>query len=159
MHLFTLKPGHPRKQKKVIGRGGKRGTTSGKGTKGQKSRAGATVRPGFRGGDNRIWQLFPKSRGAGKKPGNDRPHRKHRFFSVRQPKPAEVNLRALTAFKEGDTVSPATLAERGLVGARARVIKVLGGGDISKRLTFSGVRVSKSAQAKIESAGGTVVAK
>lgn len=158
MQLSTLKPGHPRKYRKVIGRGGKRGTTSGKGTKGQKGRAGATVRPGFRGGDNRIWQLFPKSRGASKKAGNNRPHHKHRFFAVRRAKPAEVNLRALTMFKEGDTVSPTTLAERHLVPMGTKAVKVLGSGDVTKRLTFSGVRISKSALAKIEAAGGTVAA-
>jgi len=158
MQLSTLKPSHPRKQHKVIGRGGKRGTTSGGGTKGQKSRAGATVRPGFRGGDNRIWQLFPKTRGAGKKPGNNRPHHKHRFFAVHRAKPAEINLWALTSFKEGDTVSPETLATRGLIPAHTKGVKVLGSGDIGKRLTFSGVRVSKSAQTKIEAAGGTVAA-
>lgn len=158
MQLSTLKPSHPRKYKKVIGRGGKRGTTSGKGTKGQKGRAGATVRPGFRGGDNRIWQLFPKTRGASKKAGNNRPHHKHRFFSLKHAKPAEINLWNLTTFKEGDTVSPVTLAERKLVPTGTKAVKVLGSGDITKRLTFSGVRVSKSAQTKIEAAGGTVAA-
>ena len=158
MQLSTLKPAHSRKYKKIIGRGGKRGTTSGGGTKGQKSRAGATVRPGFRGGDNRIWQLFPKTRGASKKPGNSRPHRKHRFFSVRQTKPTEVNLWALGAFTEGDTVSPETLATHGLIPAGSTRVKVLGGGELTKRLAFNGLRVSKSAQAKIEAAGGSVAA-
>jgi len=158
MQLSTLKPGHARKHKKAIGRGGKRGTTSGKGTKGQKSRAGATVRPGFRGGDNRIWQLFPKMRGAGKKPGNNKPHHKHRFFMLRHAKPAEVNLWSLSVFTEGDTVSPETLATKGLIPAGSKVVKVLGGGVITKRLTFNGVRMSKSAHTKIEAAGGSVAA-
>jgi len=157
MQLSTLKPKHPRKKHKRIGRGGKRGTTSGQGTKGQKSRAGASVRPGFRGGDNRIWQLFPKQRGASKKHGNKRPHRKHRFFAMHRAGPAEVNLRSLDAFREGDTVSPATLADKKLVPAGARDIKVLGSGTLSRRLSFEGVRMSASAKEKIEKAGGTVL--
>lgn len=67
MQLHELKPIHPRKRRKRVGRGGKRGTFSGRGTKGQKSRAGASVRPGFRGGDTPLWKVFPKQRGAGKK--------------------------------------------------------------------------------------------
>ncbi len=158
MDLSTLKPSTPRKYRKVIGRGGKRGTTSGGGTKGQKSRAGATVRPGFRGGDNRIWQMFPKSRGASKKPGNSRPHRKHRFFAVRHPKAMAVNLWALAGFSEGDTISPTTLAERGVIPAGTKAVKVLGDGELRKRLSFSGLSVSASAKAKIEAAGGSVTA-
>jgi len=158
MQIHTLKPRTPRKYRKVIGRGGKRGTTSGAGTKGQKSRAGASVRPGFRGGDNRIWQLFPKQRGASKKHGNKRPHRKHRFFAVRHARALEVNLWDLTPFKEGDTVSPQTLAAKGLVPAGAAAVKVLGGGELAKKLSFSGVKVSASAKAKIEKAGGAIAA-
>ena len=67
MQIHELKPDHPRKHRKRVGRGGKRGTFSGKGTKGQKSRAGASVKPGFRGGDTPLWKIFPKRRGAGKK--------------------------------------------------------------------------------------------
>lgn len=158
MQLSTLKPKHPRKYRKVIGRGGKRGTTSGGGTKGQKSRAGATVRPGFRGGDNRMWQLFPKMRGAGKKPGNKQPHRKHRFFSIKRYKPWEVNLRALGAFGEGEIVSPQTLAEKGIIPAASSPVKILGTGELKKRLTFADVIVSKPARVKIEQAGGTITA-
>jgi len=158
MQIHTLKPSTPRKHKKVIGRGGKRGTTSGKGTKGQKSRAGASVRPGFRGGDNRMWQLFPKQRGASKKHGNKRPHAKHRYFSIKRWKPWEVNLSALAAFTEGDTVTPQTLADKGVVPAGSSPVKILGTGDLKKKLTFKDVKVSVSAKAKIENAGGTVVA-
>lgn len=156
MQLSTLKPKHARTYSKKIGRGGKRGTTSGKGTKGQKSRAGATVRPGFRGGDNRLWQLFPKQRGAGKKLGNKRPHHKHRFFTLRHSKPAEVNISLLSLFKDGETVSVQTLVEKGLVAAGARVVKILGDGELQRKLTFAGVRMSASAKIKIESAGGTI---
>src|SRR4051812_32097612 len=111
MQLSTLKRNTARPKTKRVGRGGKRGTTSGHGTKGQKGRAGASVRPGFRGGDNRIWQLFPKQRGASKKHGNSSPHRKHRYFSISRIKPEVINLYTLAAFKDGDMVSPQTLAE------------------------------------------------
>lgn len=158
MQLSTLKPKHPRKKHKRIGRGGKRGTTSGQGTKGQKSRAGASVRPGFRGGDNRIWQLFPKRRGASSKPGNKSPHRKHRYYSIKRFKPWEVNLRDLSVFREGETVSPATLAEKGLVAAGADRVKILGTGELTKKLSFSDVLVSAPAREKIGKAGGTISA-
>jgi large subunit ribosomal protein L15 len=156
MQMHTLKPKHPRKKHKRIGRGGKRGTTSGQGTKGQKSRAGASVRPGFRGGDNRIWQLFPKQRGASSKPGNKSPHRKHRYYSIKRYKPWEVNLTELGPFRDGDTVSLTTLTEKGIVPAGAYRAKILGNGELKKKLTFSGVAVSASVRAKIEKAGGTV---
>jgi len=156
MDLSTLKPKHARKQPKRIGRGGKRGTTSGAGTKGQKSRAGASVRPGFRGGDNRMWQLFPKQRGASKKPGNKNPHRKHRFFSVKNRKPWEINCYVLNAFKDGDTVSLETLKAKNLISAKADVVKILASGDLKRKLNVSGLSVSAAAKAKIEKAGGSV---
>ena len=156
MHLSTLKPKTRRLSPKRVGRGGKRGTTAGHGTKGQKSRAGASVRPGFRGGDNRIWQLFPKQRGASKKHGNKSPHRKHRFFSISYAKPTVINLHALDVFKNGDAVSPQTLADKGLISGPKDRVKILGTGDMTRTLTFTDVSVSASAKAKIEKAGGSV---
>lgn len=157
MHLSNLKSKHAHKSPKRIGRGGKRGTTSGAGTKGQKSRAGASVRPGFRGGDNRIWQLFPKQRGAGKKPGNKSPHRKHRFFVMKRYKPWEINLRALNIFKDGETVSLETLVAKNMVPKDAYSIKILATGALKRKLVFQGVTASASAKQKIEKAGGTVI--
>lgn len=156
MQLSTLKSKTPRKSSKRIGRGGKRGTTSGSGTKGQKSRAGASVRAGFRGGDNRIWQLFPKQRGASKKHGSKRAHHKHRYFAIERFKPWEVNLRQLDIFASGDTVSPATLIEKGIISAVAKSVKILATGTLTKKLTFEGVGMSVAAKKKIEEAGGTV---
>src|SRR3990167_957289 len=101
MNLNQLKSHTPRKSAKRVGRGGKRGTFSGHGSKGQKSRAGSSVKPGFRGGDNRLWQLFPKQRGATKKPGSNRPHMKHRFFQVRHKKPDVLSLDFFNAFNDG----------------------------------------------------------
>ena len=158
MQLKDLRPTTPRKGTKRIGRGGKRGTTAGAGTKGQKSRAGASVRPGFRGGDNRIWQLFPKLRGATKKHGNKRPHKKHRYFQPRNAKSWVINLHDLTPFKEGDLVNHETLIAKGVIPADAGDVKILGTGELTKKLSFSDIVVSASARSAIEKAGGTIAA-
>ncbi len=150
MHLSTLKPKHRRHDRKRIGRGGKRGTTSGAGTKGQKSRAGASVRAGFTGGNKRTWQQFPKLRGASKKPGNKVPHAKHRFFSIKRYKPWEINLRDLNIFKDGDIVSPRTLAEKGLIPSETSSVKILATGTLKRKLKIEGVALSASAKQKIE---------
>ena len=156
MQLNQLKPNTPRKNNKRVGRGGKRGTYSGKGSKGQKSRAGAGVKPGFRGGDNRLWQLFPKQRGASKKPGNSLPHFKHRFFRVKSVKPAIVNLNLFNTFNDGDTVNPKILLEKGLVDSIKNGVKVLGGEELKKKLEFGGFVFSASAKEKILKAGGKI---
>jgi large subunit ribosomal protein L15 len=156
MQLSTLKAKTVRKSQKRVGRGGKRGTTSGAGTKGQKSRGGATVRAGFRGGDNRIWQLFPKQRGASKKHGNKSPHRKHRYFSIKRYKPWEVNVRALDVFADGDIVSVETLKAKGLISSDAHQVKILATGNLKRKLTFKGILASETAKKKIEQAGGKV---
>ena len=155
MDLSTLKPTTKRNKTKRIGRGGKRGTTSGAGSKGQKSRSGKGIKPGFRGGDNRIWQLFPKQRGATAKPGNKSPHRKHRYAKFPSGKPTAVNLRDLSSFQSGDTVSPESLAQKGLI-RQGSSAKILGTGTLSKKLTFTDVRVSATARKAIEQAGGTI---
>lgn len=124
--------------------------------KGQKSRAGAGIKLGFRGGDNRLWQLFPKQRGASKRPGNSRPHRKHRFFQFRGTRTAAVNVRDLGIFAEGSVITPREFVERGLIPRDDAGVKVLGDGDIKKRLQFQGVTFSKTAREKIEKAGGTI---
>jgi len=155
MNLSELQPKTPRKISQRVGRGGKRGTYSGKGMNGQKSRAGAGFKPGFRGGDNRIWQLFPKKRGASKKPGNSRPHKKHRFFQLRQTKPSVFNLDQFNIFDEGQLLTPDVLAKKGLVSADSD-IKILGDGELRKKIDFQGFIFSKSAKAKIQKAGGTI---
>ena len=144
-----------RSKRKRVGRGGKRGTTSGAGTKGQKSRSGKGIPAGFRGGDNRIWQLFPKLRGTTGRPGSKRPHRKRRFAKFPKAHTDTLNLGQLGDFKEGETVSPATLAEKGLVPSIGPV-KILGQGTLDKKLTFENVQVSASAKTAIEKAGGTI---
>ncbi len=156
MDLSRLKPNTPRKSQKRVGRGGKRGFSSGHGTKGQKGRAGASVKPGFRGGDNRLWQLFPKQRGASKKPGNSSPHMKHRFFQLKKDKGSVVNLFDLNKFESGATITPKLLKEAGLVYNIKRGVKILGNGELKNKLIFTDLKLSKTAQLKIEKAGGTV---
>ena len=157
MNIHQLKPKTKRQSPKRVGRGGKKGTFSGKGSKGQKARAGAYVRPGFRGGDNRLWQLFPKQRGAGKKPGNSRPHPKHKFFILRGVKPTVLNLEFFESFKDGQTVSPQTLMEGGKLDMVSKKgVKILGDGTFTKKITFEGFIFSASAKEKIASAGSTI---
>lgn len=155
MHAGQLQSNTLRKSRKRVGRGGKRGTYSGKGTKGQKSRAGAGVKPGFRGGDNRIWQLFPKMRGASKKPGGSNPHPKHRYFQLRHDKSAVLNLGFFNQF-DGDSITPKMLAEKGFIGTARNGVKVLGGGELKKKFKFSGFKFSKSARDKILRVGGVI---
>lgn len=151
MQLHQLKPTTKHKSRKRVGRGGKRGTFSGRGSKGQKSRAGARIRPGFRGGDNPIWKLFPKQRGATKKVDI-----KHARFGVAKKESEVVNLGILNSFfQDGDSVSPKILAQKGIISDKKRV-KILSDGELDKKLNFSGVAFSKQARDKILKAGGTI---
>ncbi|MBI1975470.1 MAG: uL15 family ribosomal protein [Candidatus Vogelbacteria bacterium] len=142
MQIGQLKRNTARKKSRRVGRGGKRGTFSGRGTKGQKARAGRKLRPELRD----IIKKIPKLRG-------------YRFTSI-EVKPFICSIASLDAsFASGDAVNPATLVARGLVrchGGRVPRVKILGQGDLSKKLTVSGVLVSASARTKIESAGGTI---
>lgn len=148
MQLHELKPTAPRKSAKRIGRGGKRGKTSGKGHKGQKARAGNSSRPEMR---EHIKKL-PKLRG----------HGINRADTVNADKvPATVvNVAALeAAFSAGDAVNPKTMVAAGAISSRrksAPKVKILGSGDITKKLTITGCEVSKTAKEKIEKAGGSV---
>ena len=151
MNLNQLKSNTKRKSAKRVGRGGKRGTFSGHGTKGQKGRAGASVKQGFRGGDNRIWQLFPKLRGATKKPGkggNSRIHVKHRYFQLRHDKIKVLNLDFFNKFEDGQEITPKLLDRKD--------VKVLSEGQLKKRLDFKGFKFSKSAREKILKSGSTI---
>jgi len=156
MDLSKLQSKTVRKSTKRVGRGGKRGTTSGHGTKGQKSRAGATVRPGFRGGDNRLWQLFPKQRGASKKPGNSSPHKKHRYFQLKYNKPTVFNLGFFNQFTESELINPELLKKKGFSLNLDGDVKVLGDGELNKKLNFEGLKFSKSAREKVAKVGGTI---
>ncbi len=145
MQLNELKRTTENKTKKRVGRGGKRGKTSGRGTKGQKARAGHRIMPAIR----EQLKKLPKMRGRGI----------HGLRSI-QDKPFAINVSQLeTFFSAGDVVNPKTLVERGVMNATnssVRRIKILGDGELSKKLTVSGCAVSASAKEKIEKAGGSV---
>lgn len=145
MQLHEIRPTIKKKHRKRVGRGGKRGTYSGKGQKGQKSRAGAGIKPGFRGGDTPLWKKFPKARGATKKLDI-----KKRGFQLRHPKPEIVNLRDLEKnFSDGEMVSPETLMGKGLVKKVKHGVKILGKGELSKKLEFRDVAMSKSVKERV----------
>lgn len=139
-----------------MGRGGKRGFSSGGGTKGQKSRAGAAVKPGFRGGDNRIWQLFPKQRGASKRPGGKGAHRKHRHYQLRQDKPAVFNLGFFNQFTDKELIDKKLMLEKGFISDPKKKIKILGDGELKRNFSFDGFEFSESAKKKITKAGGKI---
>lgn len=146
MQLHELKPTSPKKEAKRIGRGGKRGKTSGKGMKGQKARAGNSTRPEMRD----IIKKLPKLRG----------HGVNRAQTVNNERvlPAVINVSVLEAF-EGTEVTPKSLVEAGLVGSRrkkAPQVKILGNGELTKKLSVKGCLVSKTAKEKIEKAGGSI---
>lgn len=126
----------------AVGRGGKRGKTSGRGTKGQNARAGRKKRPEMRDFIKRL----PKLRG-------------YAFASI-QDKAFPVNLRAIEkAYSAGEKVNPATLISKGVVefrGGRKPIVKILSVGEMTKKVIVSGCKVSATAKAKIEKAGGTV---
>ena len=150
--LHNLKPAPgSRKARKRIGRGhgSGHGKTSGRGHKGYGSRAGAKDRTRFEGGQNPIHMRMRKLRGPNKKMSMPfEPFRTHT-----QP----VNLADLEArFDAGSEVTPDTLRAAGLATKRDIPVKILGRGELSKKLTVSAHGFSKSARAAIESAGGTV---
>lgn len=144
MQLHQLRPSTRRRREKRVGRGGKRGTTSGRGTKGQKARAGAKIRPAIRD----VLKKLPKLRGRGK----------HGFRPFR-PKPVVVDLAAIARrFPDGATVNLTALLSRGLIRkmrGNIPAVKVLGSSPIAKRLTFSGIGASEAARARIQAAGGS----
>ncbi|MCA9354484.1 MAG: 50S ribosomal protein L15 [Candidatus Kaiserbacteria bacterium] len=148
MQLHELQPSTPRKSAKRIGRGGKRGKTSGKGHKGQKARAGNSMRPEMRD----IIKKLPKLRGHGKN--------RARTVNAEKVRPMVVNLAALeTAFEAGATVTPKTLVSAGVITTKARcapAVKILGNGELKKKLVVEDCQVSGSAKEKIEAAGGSV---
>lgn len=146
MQLHQLSPAKKLHTPKRVGRGGKRGTFSGRGSKGQTSRAGHRIRKGFRGGDNPVWKLFPKQRGATKKTKI-----KRRMFQIQQNKPIVFNMRDLEKyFASGETVSKATLAEKGMIKSAKLKVKILGTGKLTKKLTFADDLIfSKSAREQI----------
>jgi large subunit ribosomal protein L15 len=152
LNLHTLRPAQERKTKKRVGRGlgSGKGRYSGRGIKGQKSRAGSHYMPaGFEGGQMPVDMRAPKLRGNTS--ADAMPIGPFRTYS--QP----VNLRDLEArFEGGAEVTPETLKAAGLIGSVRKDVKILGSGDLSKKLQVSAHSFSKSAREKIEGAGGSI---
>jgi len=132
MQLYQVKPKNIQKSKKRVGRGGKRGTYSGKGMKGQLARAGRKLKPEIRDFVKKI----PKRRG-------------YDFRSI-QTKPQVVNLKDLEEkYKNGEVVSPETLIEKGLIvkiNKKIPKVKILGDGKLTKKLKVENCKLSKSAE-------------
>jgi large subunit ribosomal protein L15 len=154
LSLSNLKPAQPRKARKRVGRGlgSGKGRYSGRGIKGQKSRAGShTMRPGFEGGQMPIYMRLPKKRGPFSK--DAMPVGPHRTATV------PVNLAALEQrFAAGDDVTLEALLERGLIKNTRIDVKILGQGDLTKKLSVTAHAFSATAREKIEAAGGTATA-
>jgi len=142
MQFNNLKRKTENRPTTLLGRGGKRGKTSGRGGKGQTARAGHKTRPEMRDTIKRL----PKLRGYS--------------FKSYQARPVIINVGDLNLlFSNGDAVNPKTIVLAGLAEMSASknpVIKILAGGEVDKKLVISNCTVSKEAKAKIEKAGGQV---
>jgi large subunit ribosomal protein L15 len=151
LSLSTLKPAQPRKARKRIGRGlgSGKGRYAGRGIKGQKSRSGShRMRPGFEGGQMPIYMRLGKQRGSTSK--DAMPIGPHRTATV------GVNVAELErVFEDGATVDPDALVEKRLVKNTKSDVKILGNGDLTKKLLVTAHGFSASARAKIEAAGGS----
>ena len=154
LNLSNLKPAQPRKNRKRVGRGlgSGKGRYSGRGIKGQKSRAGShKMRAGFEGGQMPVYMRMGKQRGPYS--ADAMPVGPHRTQTQ------GVNVRDLERrFDAGTDVTIELLAETGLIKNTRIDVKILGFGDLSKKLNVTAHRFSASAREKIEGAGGTVVA-
>ncbi|MEA3293342.1 MAG: uL15 family ribosomal protein [Patescibacteria group bacterium] len=142
MQLHELKPIHKNKSRKRVGRGGKRGTYSGRGCKGQKSRAGRRFQPIIRG----LIKRYPKLRG-------------YRFKSTKTI-PTTVSLQSLEEnFKKGEIVEPYVLLDKKLIDkvkGKMPDIKILASGNITKKLIIKDCLISGEAKNKIEKLGGVI---
>jgi large subunit ribosomal protein L15 len=143
MKLSDLQPAPgSKKDRKRKGRGHSSGNgkTAGRGQDGQNSRSGGGVRPGFEGGQMPLARRLPK-RG---------------FTNIFAKEYAEINVAQLDKFEDGTVVTPELLKETGVIKKVLDGVVVLGNGNLSKKLTVKASRFSKSAEKKIEDAGGKV---
>ncbi len=139
MQLHELRSIYKRKKKKLIGRGGKRGTYSGKGQKGQKSRAGHRIKPAER----LLIAKFPKLRGV----KNKSLYPKSRILHI-----SDLDKK----FKSNDIIDKKILLETGFINKISDSVKILDGGNTEKSFAINGVKISKKAKEKIEKAGGRI---
>jgi large subunit ribosomal protein L15 len=148
MQFHQLQRKNPYKKPKRVGRGGKRGTTSGRGTKGQRARAGRKIRPELR---DTIKKL-PKRRGYGKN--------RSRTVNASREKPAVVNLDIIERLVAADqTVTPQRLLAAGVIRkkrGRIPTVKILARGNVSRPIIVSGCLLSLAAKEKIKKVGGSV---
>ncbi|MCT8976491.1 50S ribosomal protein L15 [Clostridium sp. CX1] len=143
MKLHELKPAAgSRKAPKRVGRGtgSGLGRNAGKGEKGQKARSGGGVRPGFEGGQMPLYRRLPK-RG---------------FTNIFAKEYSEINIDRLNIFEDGTEITPELLLEKGIVKKAKNGVKVLGNGELQKKLTVRAAKFTKAAAEKIEAAGGKV---
>jgi large subunit ribosomal protein L15 len=151
LSLSNLSPAQPREDRKRVGRGlgSGKGRYSGRGIKGQKSRAGShKMKAGFEGGQTKLFMRIGKLRGATSK--DAMPIGPFRTYTV------PVNIRDLDRFDAGEEVTPETLVAKRLIKNTRTDVKLLGVGEVSKKLTVRVHAISATAREKIEAAGGTV---
>ncbi len=142
IQIHQLKPIHKSKKPKRIGRGGKRGTYSGRGIKGQKARAGRKLKPIIR----EIIKKYPKLRG-------------YRFKAKKDYEIVNVDVLE-KKFQDGEKVNPEILVERKIVDkikGKVPKVKILGRGNLTKKLIVENCQISKVAKEKIEKAGGKII--
>ncbi len=133
-------PGSKRARKRVgRGDGSGHGTYSGRGVKGQKSRSGFSMRPGFEGGQLPLIKRLPRKRG---------------FTNIFRTEYSVVNMSKLNAFESGTEVTPESLIAAGLIKSLRYPVKILADGEINHPLTVKAHKFSAAARAKIEAAGG-----
>ena len=143
MKLHELKPAEgSRKSRKRIGRGTGSGfgRNAGKGEKGQKARSGGGVRIGFEGGQMPLYRRLPK-RG---------------FTNIFAKQYYELNIERLNAFEDGTEITPELLLEKKVIKKSKDGLKILGNGELQKKLTVKAAKFTKTAVEKIEAAGGKV---
>ena len=142
MQIHQLKPKNKSKSRKVVGRGGKKGTYSGRGNKGQAARAGRKMVPIIR----ELIKRYPKLKG-------------YRSF-VLEDSTVIINLEILNKnTKDGEVISPDNLIKKGVISSvkgKTPKVKILGDGKLDKKLIIENCRVSETAKKAIEKAGGTV---
>src|SRR5213593_2517216 len=151
LNLTSLRPAQSRQDRKRIGRGigSGKGRYSGRGIKGQKSRAGShKMRAGFEGGQMPIYMRLGKLRGATSKDAMP--------IGPFRTSTAPINVGSLDRFEDGAEVTPESLVEKGLLKNTKTDVKLLGNGELKKKLTIRVHGISATAREKVEQAGGTV---
>ena len=146
MLLHEVKPSRGARKSKIRrGRGDASGygSFSGRGCKGQNARSGGGVKLGFEGGQTPLWKRMPKLKG---------------FRNPNRIEFQPVNLLKIeNKYNDGETVNELTLFEKGVISSTKKPIKILGSGELTKKLTFENVSYSSKAKEKIEKSGSTLV--